>query len=295
MKRILITGASGMLGATLVNMLKSNYKIFATGNSYFKKQHSQYMKFDLKDGFYQDLINWANPDIIIHCGALTDGNICENNPSLAFDVNGVSIYKLLCATKNHVKIIYISTDAVFPSSCHLAKEVDLVSPENVYGKSKELGEFFLNTSVNRKYTIVRTTIVGLNINQNKTSFVEWIINSIKQNKDLGLFSDVLFSPISIWSLAEEIKFLIETNNINCETLHIAGELCTKHEFGVKLLHNLNLSSRKLFKTYISNMKNRAGRSNDQSLDSSHYQKYYNRKLLNLDQTILNIKQHYELN
>ena len=43
------------------------------------------------------------------------------------------------------------------------------------------------------------------------------------------------------------------------------------------------------------MRNRAGRSNDQSLDSSHYQKHYNRKLLNLDQTILNIKQHYELN
>ena len=32
---------------------------------------------------------------------------------------------------------------------------------------------------------------------------------IKQNKDLGLFSDVLFSPISIWNLAEEIKFLMK--------------------------------------------------------------------------------------
>ena len=295
MKRLLITGASGMLGATLVNILKDNYNIFATGNSSFKQQHSQYMKFDLKDGFYQDLIDWSNPDLIIHCGALTDTNICEKKPSLAFEVNGVSIYKLLCATKNHVQIIYISSDAVFPTSSHLAKETDLVSPENVYGKSKELGEFFLNTSENRKYTIVRTTIVGLNMNQNKTSFVEWIINSIKQNKDLGLFSDVLFSPISIWSLAEEIKFLIETNNINCETLHISGELCSKYEFGIKLLKNLNLSSKKVSKTSISSMKNRAGRSNDQSLDSSHYQKHYNRKLLNLDQTILNIKQHYELN
>ena len=74
MKRLLITGASGMLGATLVNILKDNYNIFATGNSSFKQQHSQYMKFDLKDGFYQDLIDWSNPDLIIH-RALTDTNI----------------------------------------------------------------------------------------------------------------------------------------------------------------------------------------------------------------------------
>ena len=47
MKRILITGASGMLGATLVNKFKDEYNVFATGNSFFDKQHSQYMKFDL--------------------------------------------------------------------------------------------------------------------------------------------------------------------------------------------------------------------------------------------------------
>jgi len=295
MLNVLITGASGMLGATLVNELKTNFNIFATGNSTYKEQHTQYMKFDLKYDSYEELINWSNPDIIVHSGALTDGNFCEENPNLAFDINGISLHKFLNATSNDVKIIYISTDAVFPSSLHLAKESDSVLPENVYGKSKELGEFFLNTSVNRNYTIVRTTIVGLNINQNKSGFVEWIINSVKENKEFGLFTDVLFTPISIWNLAEEIKFLIETDNINKETLHIGGELCTKYQFGMKLIESLNLSSKKVFKTLISSMGDRAGRSNDQSLNSCYYQKHYHRKLLNLDQTILNIKKHYELN
>jgi dTDP-4-dehydrorhamnose reductase len=295
MKRILVTGASGMLGAALVNELKKNFNIFATGNSIFEEQYINYKKFDLKSESYDELIKWSNPDIILLCGAITNGNYCEENPNESLDINGISIRKFLTATKNKVKIIYISTDAVFSSSHNLAKEIDCVSPENVYGKSKELGEFFLNSSNNRNYTIIRTTIVGLNINKEKEGFVEWIIKSSKNNEDFGLFTDVLFSPISIWDLATEINFLIQTDNINSETLHIAGETCTKYQFGYELLKTLNIPDKNLSKALISSFKDRAKRSKDQSLDSSFYQKKYNRKLPCLNQIILNIKKNYEYN
>jgi dTDP-4-dehydrorhamnose reductase len=241
------------------------------------------------------LIDWSQPELIIHCAAITNGNYCQENSLKAIDVNGVSVHKLLNATNNNTKIIYISTDAVFPSSLHMAREVDFVLPENIYGKSKELGEFFLKTSEDRPYTIIRTTIVGLNINKNKSGFVEWIINTTKENKELGLFSDVFFTPISIWSLVDEINFLIYTDNINSEILHIGGELCTKFDFGNKLLKMLNISTKKLSKSLISSFKDRAKRSNDQSLDSNYYYNKYDRKLVNLDQTILKIKEYYEYN
>ena len=295
MKNILITGASGMLGASLVNDLKNQFNVYATGNSYFKEQHTQYMKFDLKSDCYQKLVEWANPDIIIHSGAITNGNFCEENPNDAFDINGVSVKKLLKATNNDVKIIYISTDAVFPSSLHLANELDCVFPENVYGKSKELGEFFLKTSVDRSYTIIRTTIFGLNLNTNKIGFAEWIINTAKDHKELGLFTDVLFTPISIWDLSNEINFLIKTDNINSESLHIAGELCTKFDFGYRLLNALNISTKTLSKSLISSFKDRAKRSNDQSLDSNYYIEKYQRASITLEQTILKFKEHYENN
>ena len=295
MLNVLITGASGMLGATLVNEYKNNFNVFATGNSNFKEQFINYKKFDLKSESYKELIEWSDPDIILHSGALTNGNYCEENPNDAFNINGISVQKFLKATNNDVKIIYISTDAVFPSSIHLANEEHCVSPENVYGKSKELGEFFLDTSVHRNYTIIRTTIVGLNINKERKGFVEWIINSAKNDKQFGLFTDVLFNPISIWDLATEIKFLINKNNINSETLHIAGEICSKYEFGNKLLEALNIQADKLSKSLISSFEDRAKRSNDQSLDSTFYQKKYNRRLPTLDEIILNIKNHYEYN
>ncbi len=295
MLNVLITGASGMLGATLVNEYKNDFNVFATGNSNFTEQYINYKKFDLKSESYKELIEWSDPHIILHIGALTNGNYCQENPNNAFNINGMSVHKFLKATNNNVKIIYNSTDAVFPSSVHLANEDDCVFPENVYGKSKELGEFFLKNSVNRNYTIIRTTIVGLNINKEKKGFVEWIISSAKNDKEIGLFTDVLFNPISIWDLANEINFLIKTKNINSEIIHIAGELCSKYEFGYKLLNTLNIPTKNLFKSLISSFKDRAKRSNDQSLDSSFYQKIYNRTLPTLEQTILTIKKHNEYN
>jgi len=290
--RILITGASGMLGATIVNMLSKKFVVFATGNSEYELIDCEYKIFDLLNDNYDELINWSKPDLIIHSGALTNGNYCKGNPLEAFCVNGLSVKKLIDASNDSVKIIYISTDAVFPSERHMAKEVNPVSPENIYGKSKELGEFFLTTS-NRSYAIIRTTIVGLNENNKKSGFLEWIINSSINNVHIDLFGDVLFTPISIWNLTNEIAFLIENDKISSEILHIAGNsLCTKYEFGISVLKGLGLSVKFINKSSIMEFPDRAKRCVDQSLNSTFYQKKYGRILPNLEQTVNTIKHYY---
>ena len=292
MKRILITGGSGMLGFCLVKELEKDFEVYSTGNSQYCSHVTRYLKFDLLSDSYKKLIDWSRPDIIIHCAALTDGTYCEKNPHEAYKVNGLSMKKIIDATKKKVKIIYISSDAVFPSTLNLAKEIDCVSPENIYGKSKELGEYFLKTSKNIEYLIIRTTIVGLNFNNNKTSFIDWIIRTSIKNQKLGLFNDVLFSPITIWDLSNEIKFLLNSNNINSEILHISGEMCTKYEFGKSLLKSLNISTLNLFENSILTFSQRFNRSTDQTLDSSFYEKKYSRILPKLNQTINNLKKHY---
>ena len=159
-----------MLGSNMATYFSHYFDVFATGNSDVDFLGDvQYKKFDLSgDDFYR-LIEWSNPDIIVHCAALTNGNYCEENPLDAFNINGVSVKKLLDSTSPNVKIIYISTDAVFPSDLHMANEKDNVNPQSIYGKSKELGEYYLINS-NRDYLIIRTTIVGLNLNKKKSSF-----------------------------------------------------------------------------------------------------------------------------
>lgn len=293
--RILITGATGMLGSYLIKYFRKQYEVYATGRTKCESLGVSYMPFDLSEGDYRLLINWSKPDLIIHSGALTNGNYCQNNPEEAFKVNALSVQKIIEETEDKVKIMYISTDAVFPANLSKAKEKDIVSPENIYGKSKELGEFYLRNSNNRKYSILRTTIVGLNTLKGRKSFVEWIIKSSTNNQRFSLFKDVFFSPISIWSLANEISFLILNDIFENEILHIAGESITKYEFGLKLLNSLELQKNTLNESSILSFKSRAQRSTDQTLDSSYYSEKYNRQLPNVIDTISLIKKHYEQN
>lgn len=282
-----------MLGSALVELYKNYFTIFTTGSSK-SDIFENYMQFDLESESYKDLINWSNPDVIIHCAAITNGNECKNNPLRAYAINGMSVQKLINATNDNVKIIYISTDAVFPNALHLARESDIVSPESIYGKSKELGEFFLLHS-NRIYTILRTTIVGLNTLALKSSFVEWIINSVKQEKEITLFDDVIFTPISIWDLAIEIKEIL-TSNDKYGIYHVAGsEICSKYHFGITLVNELGLDNKFIKRGSIAEFSDRANRSGDQTLSVQKYINDFNRTLPRVNETINNIKCHYETN
>lgn len=282
-----------MLGATLVKEFAADFEVYATGNSNFENQPPNYKVFDLGSDSYAELIEWSKPNVIIHSAALTNGNYCDKNPLEALNINGVSLRKFSEVIDSSVKLIYISTDAVFPSELHLAKENDVVNPESVYGKSKELGEYFLINS-DTNYTIVRTTIVGFNENQSRQGFVEWIIKSAIEQQEIGLFDDVIFTPISIFDLAAELQHIIRTNKNVSEKLHVAGsEVVTKYEFGVALLTALGLSTQNVKATSINSMADRAKRCADQSFNCENYQSKYNRTLPNLAQTVKSLKKYYD--
>jgi len=232
MKRVLVTGASGMLGACLVKLWLNKYNIFATDRNNFSGNTAKnYKIFDLKSENYEELTEWSKPDIIIHCAAITNVDYCEENPEETIIINGESVRKLIDSAPN-AKLIFISTDAVFPYQTHLATENLPTRSENIYGKSKEYGESFIKKSL-KNSCIVRTTIVGKNINTYKQGFVEWIINSIKKGNHITLFNDVFFTPISIWHLADELEWIM--NNDVPKILHVSGaEITTKYEFGYRL-------------------------------------------------------------
>lgn len=283
MKRVLITGASGMLGATLVKLWSNKYNIFATSRSNFSDNTAKkYKIFDLKSKNYEDLVEWAKPDIIVHCAAITNVDYCENNPEEAMIINGESVKKLLEFAPNS-KLIFISTDAVFPCQTHLANENSTTGPENNYGKSKEYGENFIKKSL-KNNCIVRTTIVGKNINIYKQGFVEWIINSIRRGDLITLFNDVFFTPISIWHLVDELEWVM--NNAVPMILHVSGsESTTKYEFGYRLCKKMGLNTSLIKIGSINDIKFKAKRAKDQTLDSSLYISLSKRKLPNFENNI----------
>ena len=86
-KKILITGASGMLGAYLVKKWQHSFDIYATGRFPFKENYAKkYLRFDLASESYDKLLEWSKPDIIVHCAAITNLDYCENHPQLLVQV-----------------------------------------------------------------------------------------------------------------------------------------------------------------------------------------------------------------
>ena len=281
-----------MLGSSLCIELSKSHKVFATGNSNVVLP-VEYKKFDLLTENYDELIEWSQPELIVHCAALTDGRYCNENIQEAFSINGFSTLKLLNSTDKSVKIIYVSSDAVYKSEINMAKELDCLGANSVYGKSKEIGEFFLKNS-GRQYLILRTTIVGLNHLSNKSSFVEWIIESGKLNNPIGLFEDVLFSPISIWEFIDEIKFLIDNDLIDGQIFNLSGtEVISKYHFGKLLSKEMAINSDFISKTNIQDFTERSGRSQDQTLNSSLYQKTFKRNLPDINKTLFSISRNFK--
>lgn len=148
--KILVTGASGQLGFDCVNELNTR------GYKEVLGVHST--DFDLTSS--SDTINFIKnyaPDVIIHCAAYTNVDSAEKDPAACFAVNtwGTENIVDIC-NEDNIKLIFVSTDFVFDGKQDvLVTENDSLNPLNVYGKSKQLAEAYIQANL-KKYFIVRT-------------------------------------------------------------------------------------------------------------------------------------------
>jgi dTDP-4-dehydrorhamnose reductase len=277
--RVLITGTSGMLGGVLESTWKDKFELLTVSGR---------AQFDFETGNYEKLYRETTPDVVIHAAALTNLEYCENNPRETLLVNGSSVEKLISSMPK-VKIIFISSEAVFPPNTKNATENTPTHAQTVYGKSKELGENHLIAA--KIGAVVRTTIVGRNINKQGNSLTEWIVSSLNNKQSIALFDDVWFTPISIWHLADALEWVIK--NETPKILHIAGgERVTKHQFGSKLAIAMGLDEKLITVGKLRESGLKAKRSNEMSLDSSLYEKLSGRKLPRLNEVIEMIVKSY---
>jgi dTDP-4-dehydrorhamnose reductase len=280
-----------MLGATIVKKWRNRFEVFATDKDNFTNNPvKNFMNFDLMSESYDALMNWAKPDVIIHCAAITNVDYCEDNPEQAMAVNAESVNQFL-KYGSDARLIFISSDAVFPDGIHMATEKDQTTPENIYGKTKETGEKYINNALG-SHLAIRTTIVGKNINPSYQGFVEWIVNTVKNGKEITLFEDVLFTPITTWHLANELEWIMEHDVSG--VIHIVGqESISKYEFGKKICEKLELDTKLIRKGSMDNVKFNAKRSNDQTMDSGFYYSLSSRFLPSVDETVDIIIEHFK--
>lgn len=268
-KSILVTGCTGLLGSNLCFYLRNKFNVIGLSRGVFSMEGVDWVCASFLDlDKMEQLFSERDVDYVIHCAAMTNVDACESDQENAMRINYKGVVDLAkCANSFGSRFIFISTDAVFSGSKIGAyAEIDAVSPINVYGRSKVLAEEALFKEISN-FLILRTNMYGFNYLPKK-SLAEWVLDSLKDQKQLKMFTDVVFSAMFVNDLCEAIDRAI---NFDLTGLyHLASaDAMSKYEFG---LHLASISDLPLLitPTSVDAFAFSASRAKNMTLDSSKF-------------------------
>jgi dTDP-4-dehydrorhamnose reductase len=220
--RILVLGASGMLGADLLDEWQSDELIPADSAEADLRDFPQVEKLVLR----------VRPEWIVLAAAYTDVDGCEQNPELAFAVNQTGVANVARAARLvAARVFLVSTDYVFDGKSKRPYETtDPVSPLNVYGASKAAGETALSKS-QVAWCVGRTSwLFGVH----GRSFPEKILRAAETRPQLSVVSDQIGSPTYTRDLARAIRALLSRDVRGF--VHITNEgACSWFDFAREIL------------------------------------------------------------
>ena len=171
---VLLLGGSGTLGQALIkSKLIKNLKYPSS-----KKVNI------LKLKHIENYILKNNINLILHFAALSKVKECEKNKKKAYNLNVIGTGNVVRAAKNaknEVRLLFMSSDAVYPSTKGNYKETDKLKPYNFYGLTKLIGEHLVK--LNKKYIIIR----GRFFNKRKIPFKNSATNIFSSSLEVNDF------------------------------------------------------------------------------------------------------------
>lgn len=273
--KILITGADGMLGESLLTQLKKkDHILFPFSHT---KKTRDVTPLEITDHTQvEKVITTHKPDIIIHLAALTNVDYCELHPDEAFKVNYEATKNIaFICKKENICLYFLSTGAVFSGEKKSPYiESDICNPVNVYGETKLKAEEEIKKL--SSYCIIRTGwLIGGG--SKDTKFVSFILSQLKNKAPLlRAVSDVYGSPTLTFDLAMIIIKLIERKAQG--TLHAVNRgIATRFDISKKILEILK-SDTKLEQVPFGYFKEKANRPHMEALDSSKLKSRYHLSL-----------------
>lgn len=221
--KVLVTGVKGQLGYDVMKVLHER-SIDCLG--------ADIEEFDITDfQAAENFIKGYSPDIVVHCSAFTAVDKAEENYDLCYAVNAVGPQNIAKACKElDAKMVYISTDYVFPGTGDTAYEVDSpTSPVSAYGKTKLSGEEVVRAILD-KYFIVRISWV---FGKNGNNFIKTMLRLAKDHSEINVVCDQIGSPTYTADLAPLLCDMIETEKYG--TYHATNEgYCSWAEFAEEI-------------------------------------------------------------
>ncbi len=241
--RILVTGASGLLGLNLCLHLTDQHKIFGIFHSHgLRNLPFKSTCCDLeKSASIKTLIDKTKPEMLINCAAMANVDICESQPEKAQAINAELPGRLavICKKKN-IRLIQISTDAVFDGKMGNYTEEDAPNPLSVYARTKLEGERLVAQAY-PDAIIARVNFYGFSLS-GKRSLAEFFLNHLMSNQQINGFVDVMFSPLYVIDLVDAMMKMVEKGLTGLYHV-VSSESLSKYAFGVKIAEKFGLEKK----------------------------------------------------
>jgi dTDP-4-dehydrorhamnose reductase len=209
--RILILGVSGLIGHTILKGFNGKPEVFGSLHK-SKKKYGDLNLFtgkniienvDVKNfEILKGILFTINPDVILNCVGITKRKIDKTNPLEVIQVNSIFPHQLAeWAKYHHKRVIHFSTDCVFDGKIGNYKETSLTTAEDLYGRTKALGE------INYPHTLtLRSSFIGQEL-FDKTELLDWFLS--QDGKQIKGFTNTFYSGVSTLYMARIVKEIIQ--------------------------------------------------------------------------------------
>ena len=238
MQKIYMAGVGGMLGEAFYEQFKGEYELMCSDIDVNEKWLS-HLDFRIEED-YRKVVMHFKPDFLFHIGAYTDLEYCELHEKDTYDTNTKSVeYAVSIANDLNIPLLYISTAGIFDGKKDVYDESDQPKPLGHYGKSKYLGEVYVQEN-SKDYIICRAGwMMGAGEKKDK-KFIQKIIKQIVDGeKILHVVNDKLGTPTYTHDFAKNVKLLIEKEQRGLFNM-VCGGLTGRFEVAKELIHLMNL-------------------------------------------------------
>lgn len=272
MARILVLGASGLLGINFAMEASSDHGVVGTvHNMHIQDAPYETLVVDLLESdALPALLDKAKPDWLVNCVALADVDQCEKQPELAQALN-VELPRRLAieAAKRDISLLHISTDAVFDGQSGNYREEDVPSPLSEYGRSKLDGEHAVREA-NPDAIVARVNFFGWGIS-GKRSLSEFFYNKLSAGEVVLGLTDRYFSPLLVNDLSQLLLQMLEEGLSGL--YHVASPVgLSKYDFGREIAQRFSFDQKLLEPVEAQSLNYAAARAQDLRLNTQKIQK-----------------------
>ena len=242
-KRVLLIGANGMLGLRIVEFFsrKQNIQLLCCSveeQPFF--ENADYISCDIsKRDEIKKVIFDFYPDVIINAAAYTNVDKSESERELAWKINVKGVeYLAESARIIDAHLIHISSDYVFDGKSGPYNENEKPNPLGYYGRTKLASENALRISGSIN-TIIRTNVLYGIASKSRPDFVRWVVQSLRENKEIRIVIDQINNPTFIDDLVQAINKIIDFNKTGI--FNIGGKIfLSRYDFTLMIADYFNL-------------------------------------------------------